>query len=143
VSLTAATLAILLVLLTAQEAQAARLRKPAPIYVRMLTYVGERPPNIQTDFSWVVGFEGKRHQLHITKMIVLTGSTLPLAIDSAVRPYLVQFQIIGEKSAVQQFLSTPPGQPVQVSAYLRIDGISRYLMLDRVTPAPTATPTGQ
>jgi hypothetical protein len=119
------------------------VRNAVPIHVRLLTYVGEKPPDVHLDFSWVVGFEKKRYHLHIAKLLVLTGTTMPLAIDSAVRPYPVQFQLIGEKSAVQQFLSTPTGQLVQVSAYLRIDGTSRYLMLDRVTPAPTTTPARQ
>lgn len=133
-------LAFLVVLLSVQVAQAGRLRKAVPIHVRMVTYVGEKPPNVRTEFSWVVGFEKKRHQLHIAKLIVLTGTTTPLAIDSAIRPYAVQFQLVGERNAVQQFLSTPTGQPVQISAYLRIDRTSRYLMLDSVTAAPTTTP---
>ena len=119
-----ALLACLVVLLSVQVSQAGRLRKTVPIHVRMLTYVGEKPPDVRTDFSWVVGFEKQRYQLHIAKLLVLTGTTMPLSIDSAVRAYPVQFQLIGEKSAVQQFLSTPPGRLVQVSAYLRIDGIS-------------------
>lgn len=135
-------LACLIVLLAAPAAQARRLRNAVPIHVRMQTYVGEKPAAARPEFSWHVGFEGKRYPLHIMKMIVLTGSTMPLAIDSAVSMYPVQFQLIGEKTAVQEFLSTPPGQLVQVSAYLRIDGISRYLMLDHVTPAPTPTPAG-
>ena len=135
-----ATLALLVVLLSVHVAEAGRWRKAVPSHVRMVTYVGEKPSDARTEFSWVVGFEKKRYQLHIRKMIVLTGNTLPGTINSAVSMYPVQFQLIGEKTAVQQFLSTPPGQLVQVSAYLRIDGISRYLMLDRVTPAPTATP---
>ena len=136
-----ALLAFLAVLLGVQVAQGVPIRKAVPIHVRMLTYVGEKPPDVRTDFSWVVGFEGKRFHLHIAKLIVLTGTTMPLAIDAAVRPYPVQFQLIGEKGAVQQFLATPPGQLMQMSGYLRIDGVSRYLMLDRVKPAPTATPS--
>jgi len=132
-------LACLAVLLAAPAAQARPLRKAAPIHVRMQTYVGEKPADARPEFSWRVAFERKRYQLYITKMIVLTGSVMPLSIDSAVSMYPVQFQLIGEKTAVQQFLSTPPGQLVQISAYLRIDGISRYLMLDHVTPVPTAT----
>jgi hypothetical protein len=135
-----ALLACLVALLTAHIAQARPLRRVVPIRVRMWTYVGEKPPDARPEFSWYVGFERKRYQLHITKMIVLTGSTMPLSIDSAVSMYPVQFQLIGEKTAVQHFLSTPPGELVQISGYLRIDGISRYFMLDHVTPAPTATP---
>jgi hypothetical protein len=141
--MTKAMLAGLVVLLGVQAAPATPVRQAVPIHVRMLTYVGEKPPDVRTDFSWVVGFEKKRYHLHIAKLLVLTGTTMPLAIDAAVSLYPVQFQLIGEKSAVQQFLSTPPGQLVQVSAYLRIDGISRYLMLDRVAPAPTTTPAGR
>jgi len=133
-------LACLMILLPAQPAQARRLRSVAPIHIRMQTYVGDKPVGARPEFSWRVGFEGKRYQLHITKMLVLTGSTLPLSIDSAVSMYPVQFQLIGEKRTVQQFLSTPPGELVQVGAYVRIDNTSRYLMLDRVAPAATATP---
>ena len=135
-----ALIASFLVLVTVPVAQAARLRAAPPIHVRMFAYVGEKPPDARTEFSWAVGFEGKRYQLHITKLIVLTGTAMPSAIDSAVSMYPVQFQLIGEKTAVRQFLSTPPGQLMRVGAYVRISGVSRYLMLDRVTPAPVATP---
>jgi hypothetical protein len=137
-----ALLACLVVLLTVQFAQAEPVRKALPVHVRMLTYLGEKPPDVRIDFSWVVGFEKKWYQLHIAKLVVLTGRTMPLAIDAAVRPYRVQFQLIAEKSAVQQFVETPPGQLMQVSASLLIDGTSRFLVLNRVTPAPTTTPAG-
>ncbi len=135
-------LACLVVLLSVQVAPAGRVRKSGPIHVRMWTYVGEQPPGVRTDFSWVVGFEKKRYQLHITKMLVLTGTSLPHAIDSAVRQYPIQFQLVGEKGAVQQFLATPPGQLMKMTGYLWIDGVSRYLMLDRAKSAPTVTPAG-
>ncbi len=133
-----ATLLAVLLLVTVATAHAQR-RRLVPLHVKMVAYVGaiagKRP-----EFTWTVMHQRKVFSLNVVRIIMLDGRATPLDIDFAVSPYRVQFQLAGEKSAVQRLLAAPPGQHLQIIAFMRLDPTGRYLMLDSVEPA-AATPT--
>ena len=134
--------ACLLVLVTATAADAL-MRRPRPIQVRMVAYVGEMIAGTRPDFTWLVSYRGKRYTLYVLKLDVLTGSITPLDIDAAVRMYPVQFQIAGDKTALKHFLAAPPRQQVVMKGFMRLDTAARFFMLDTVDAAylPTPGPT--
>ena len=74
-------LACALVSLTMSAADA-RMRRPRPIQVRMVAYIGEMVAGTRPDFTWVVSYRGKRYTLYVLKLDVLTGSVTPLDIDA-------------------------------------------------------------
>jgi len=138
----AVAFACLLLLVTAGATQA-RMRRVRPIQVRMVAYIGEKVEGTRPDFTWLVTYRGKRYELYVLKLDVLTGSVTPLDIDSAVAMYQVKFQIAGDKQALAHFVAAPPRQQVLMTGFIRLDAAARFLMLDTVdfaavpTPAPT------
>ena len=78
--------ACVLLLLTAGAAEA-RMRRVRPIQVRMVAYIGEKVEGTRPDFTWLVTYRGKRYELYVLKLDVLTGGVTPLDIDSAVAMY--------------------------------------------------------
>ncbi len=128
-------------LVTAGVAEA-RMRRPTPIHVRMVAYIGEKVEGTRPDFTWLVTYRGKRYDLYILNLVVLGGRATPLDIDAAVAPYEVKFQIAGDKTALAHFVAPPPRQQVLIMGYVRLDA-ARFLMLDTVesAAAPTPAPT--
>jgi hypothetical protein len=132
----------LLLVLTAGRAEARR-RVGAPIHVRLVAYVNEPVQGTRPDFTWLVTCKGKRYTLYVLNLTVLNGRVTPLDINAAVNLYEVKFQIVGDKTAVANFLSAPPRQQVLMRGYVRLDPAARFLMLDTVTVGggPTPAPT--
>jgi hypothetical protein len=118
------------------------MRRPTPIHVRMVAYIGEKVEGTRPDFTWLVTYRGKRYDLYILNLVVLGGRATPLDIDAAVAPYEVKFQIAGDKTALAHFVAAPPRQQVLIMGYVRLDA-ARFLMLDTVesAAAPTPAPT--
>ncbi len=135
--------ACVLLLFSASAAEA-RVRRIAPIRVRMVAFIGEKVAGTRPDFTWKVNYRGKRYDLHVLNMLVLGGGATPLDIDAAVRPYQSQFQLAGEKTALQRFVTAPPRQQVLINGLIRLDAGARYILLDtvEVTPPPTPSPSG-
>jgi len=135
--------ACLLLLVTA-GATAARVRRVRPIQVRMVVYVGEKVEGTRPDFNWLVTCRGKRYELHVLKLDVLSGGVTPLDIDSAVAMYTVKFQIAGDKQALEHFAAAPPRQQVLMTGFMRLDAAARFIMLDTVDVGtmPAPAPTG-
>ena len=137
-----ALVACWLLLLTAGATEA-RMRRVKPIQMRMVAYIGEKVEGTRPDFTWLVTHRGKRYELYVLKLDVLTGGVTPLDIDSAVAMYKVKFQIAGDKKAVEHFAAAPPRQQVLMTGFIRLDAGARFIMLDTVdvgakpTPAPT------
>jgi hypothetical protein len=131
-------LALLLLVITG-GAEAARVRRPAPIRVRMVAYIGGKVEGTRPDFTWPVSYRGKRYELYVLKLVVLGGRATPLDINAAVAPYSVKFQIAGDKQAIERFLATPPRQQVVIMGYMRLDA-ARLFMLDSVDAGPAPTP---
>ncbi len=133
---------VLLVVVTAGSAEARR-RVAAPIHVRMVAYINEPVQGTRPDFTWLVTHKGKRYTLYVLNLTVLGGRVTPLDIDAAVNLYQVKFQVVGDKTAVKNFLSAPPRQQVLIMGYVRLDPAARFLMLDTVDAAylPTPAPT--
>lgn len=121
----------------------ARMRRVAPVRVRMVTYIGEKLEGARPDFTWTVSLRGKRYQLYVLNLQVLGGGLTPLDINAAVSFYPIQFQLAGEKTALQRFAEAPPRQQVLITGYMRLDPAGRYFMLDTVDAAylPTPSPT--
>lgn len=121
----------------------ARVRRLAPIHVRIVAYIGEKVEGARADFTWLVTYRGKRYQLYVLNLVVLGGRVTPLDIDAAVSPYSVNFQIAGDKTAIEHFVAAAPRQQVLIIGYVRLDAAARFLLLDTVespylpTPAPT------
>ncbi|HSP97802.1 MAG TPA: hypothetical protein VL049_11225 [Candidatus Dormibacteraeota bacterium] len=131
----------MLVVLTVWGA-GAHMRRAAPIRVRMVAYIGEKLAGIRPEFTWTVMSKGKKYELYVLKLdVLMAGGPTPLGIDSAVAPYAVKFQVVGEKTALEKFRSIPPRQQVVLLGVLRLDGGGRYLMLDSVDTGEPATPT--
>ncbi len=135
-------LACLLLLVTATAVDA-RMRRPRPIQVRMVAYVGEKVEGTRPDFTWVVSYRGKRYTLYVLELDVLSGTITPLDIDAAVRMYPVQFQIAGNKPALERFVAAPPRQQVLMRGFMRLDTAARFLMLDTVDAAYLPTPAAR
>lgn len=135
----AVLLACLLVLLVVDVSNA-RMRRVAPIRIRMVAYIGEKVEGARPNFSWLVTCQGKRYQLYVLELRVLGGNATPLDIDAALAPYTVKFQVAGDKTALAHFKSTPPRQQVLLTGYLRLDPAARFLMLDTVDAGPALTP---
>lgn len=120
----------------------ARMRRPTPIHVRIVAYIGEKVEGTRPDFTWLVTYRGKQYELYVLNLVVLGGRATPLDIDAAVAPYKVKFQIAGDKTALAHFVAAPPRQQVLIMGYVRLDA-ARFLMLDTVesgdlpTPGPT------
>ncbi len=133
-------------LLVAAAADAARVRRIAPIHVRIVAYINEPVEGTRPDFTWLVTFKGKRYTLYVLNLVVLGGRATPLDIDAAVAPYSVKFQVAGDKKALDHLVAAPPRQQVLMMGYVRLDAAARFLMLDTVdaaylpTPAPAPTP---
>jgi hypothetical protein len=123
-------LGCVVLLFIARPAEARRLRSAGPISVRMVSYVGELIKGVRPEYDWVVQYHGKNYTLHVLKLTVLRGNVLPSAIDAAVRPYRVQFQLAGQEAAIQHFIATPPRQQIVVTGFIRLD--ARYFMFDSV-----------
>ncbi len=134
------TVACVLLLFTSGIA-GARMRRVAPVRVRLVTYVGEKLEGARPDVTWTVTYQGKRYQLYVLNLQVLSGGLTPLDINSAVSFYPVQFQLAGEKTALQRFTAAPPRQQVLMTGYMRLDPAGRYFMLDTVDAAYLATPS--
>ena len=134
--------ACVLLLFTAGAA-AARMRRVKPIHVRMVVYIGEKVEGTRPDFTWLVTSRGKRYELYVLKLDVLTGGVTPLDIDSAVAMYNVKFQIAGDKTALEHFAAAPARQQVLMTGYIRLDAGARFIMLDTVDlgPIPPPAPT--
>ncbi len=135
-----AVFACALVLLTAQVAQA-RARPAVPVRVRMVVFVGEKVEGTRPDFTWTVSYRGKRYTLYVLNLLVLNGSLTPLDIDAAVSLYQIQFQLAGDKKALQKFLAAPPRQQVLIFALIRLNPAARFLMLDTVEVVQLPTPS--
>lgn len=135
-------LACLLLLVTAGAA-AARLRRVRPIQVRMVAYINEKVEGTRPDFTWLVTYRGKRYELYVLKLDVLTSGPTALGIDSAVAMYKVKFQIAGDKTALEHFAAAPPRQQVLMTGFIRLDATARFIMLDTVDAGviPTPVPT--
>lgn len=138
------TLFACVLLLLASPSAEARLNRIAPIRVRMVVYIGEKAPGTRPDFTWKANYRGKRYNLYVVKVLVLSGPVTPLDIDAAVSPYQSQFQLAGDKTALQHFVAAPPRQQVLINALIRLDASARYLLLDtvEVAPPPTPSPSG-
>ena len=119
----------------------ARLRSVRPISVRIVAYIGAKVEGTRPDFDWPVTCRGKRYELYVLNLQVVNGGVSPLAIDSALSPYSIKFNVTGNSAVLQRFLSAPPRQQVLITGYLRLDRAGRYLMLDTVESAYLATPT--
>ncbi len=127
-----------LLLVAALPAQARR--RVAPLHVQMTAYVGEKIAGMQPEFVWPAGYRGKTYTLNVVKVSVLSAGTSPLALDAALAPYRVKFQLSGEPTALQRLITAPAGQQLRIMGFLRLDP-GRYLMLDtvetlEVTPVP-------
>jgi len=133
-------LAGLLLLLSVAGADA-RMRRVAPLRVRMVVYVGEMVEGTRPDFTWTVTCKGKRYQLYVLKLTVLGGGATDLDVNAAVAPYQVKFTVTGEKTAVQRFTTAPARQQALLTGFLRLDPAGRYLMLDTVEVPYLPTPT--
>lgn len=126
-----------LLLVVAVPAQARR--GGPPLYVQMTAYVGEKIATMQPEFVWPAGYHGKTYTLNVIKVSVLNAGKSPLALDAALAPYPVKFQLRGEPTALRRLTTAPPGQQLRIMGFLRL-GPGRYLMLDtvetlEVTPA--------
>jgi len=130
-----------LVLLLAVHPADARRRGGPPLHVRLVAYIGETVEGTRPQFEWPVMYKGKRFELHVLELKVLSGRATPLDIDAAVAPYAVKFMLAGERTALQRFTNAPPRQQVLLIGYIRLDPAARYLMLDTVDVAYLATPT--
>jgi hypothetical protein len=119
-----------------------RFRVQIPIPVRITAYVNEKLEGIKPDYEWLVADRQTEYTLYILQLTVLTGGVLPGDIDSAVAPFRVKFQLVGQDSALQAFKNTPPRQQIVITGYLQFAGGARILMLDKVEGAapPTAAP---
>ncbi len=127
-----------LFLVAAFPAQAQR--RVAPLRVRMTAYVGEKIATMQPEFVWLAGYRGKTYTLNVVNVSVLSAAKSPLALDAALAPYRVKFQLTGEPTALRRLITAPPGQQLRIMGFLRLDP-GRYLMLDtvqtlEVTPTP-------
>ena len=140
--ITTASIACALLLLTTAAA-GARMRRAAPVHVRIVAYVGQPLEGARPDFTWTVSYKGQRFQLYVLNLQVLGGSLTPLDINAFVAPYTVKFQLAGEKGALQRFMAAPPRQQVLIMGYMRLDATASFLMLDTVDAAylPTPSPT--
>ena len=136
---------VCVLLLLAGTAAEARVRRLRPIQVRMVAYIGTKLAGTRPDFTWEASCRGKRYTLYVLKLDVLTGNTTALDIDAAIRMYPVQFQIAGNKEAMDKFVAAPAHQQVTMIGFLRLDAAARYFMLDSVAVAylPTPAPTGR
>ncbi len=136
----AAVFACALVLLTAPAVEA-HVRAAIPVRVRMVAYIGEKVEGTRPDFTWTVSYRGKRYRLYVLSLLVLNGGLTPLDIDAAVSLYQIQFQLAGDKKALQRFVAAPPRQQVLIFALARLDPAARFLMLDTVEAAQLPTPS--
>jgi hypothetical protein len=123
----------------------ARVNRIAPIRVRMVACIGEKVEGSRPDFTWKATYRGKRYNLYVLKVLVLSGGVTPLDIDAAVSPYRSQFQLAGDRTALQHFLAAPPRQQVLINALIRLDASAAYLLLDtvQVIQPPTPSPSRQ
>ena len=112
---------------------------PQPIQVRIEGYVGEKPPALVPEVSWVVGCRGRTYAFHVSHIQVLTGDVSPTNIVTAAEPYRTTFYLHGDAAALTRFASTSPGEKIVLIGYLRTG--SRQLLIGRIEAAEVRTPT--
>lgn len=119
----------------------ARFRRQAlPVHVRLVAYVGDKVEGTQSELTWTVSSGKKKYKLQVVSLLVNSGNTTALEIESAVSPYSTQFQLSGPKELMQRFESTPPGQQMTILAYVRIDSTRRSLILSAIEPGAEGAP---
>jgi hypothetical protein len=135
----AAALASLIIATTAR-AQDAWLEGGRPVTVKIQGYVGApRPPGVLPPASWIVSVKGKELEFQVTKLDVLRGKTYYMNIFSALEPYHVALQFVGED--LDKVLAAPPGRELSIIGNLQFGGGARLLIISTVTDADAATPT--
>lgn len=119
-------------------ANAVAARRLVPVAIRMIAYVNDKPAAAQPEYVWTVAHGQTQYQLYVMKLSIVRGSMLPSALDQAVRPYKVAFQVVGPRQIMEKFIATKPGQRVIIGGDLRFSGGARTLLLNTVEDSPEA-----
>ena len=130
---------VVLLVLAATAGHARRIN--LPISVRITAYVNAKPEGVNPEYEWVVSHRRDEIRLYIQRLFVKTGDASASKVSSAVDPYPVQFQLAGEKGALERLKTAPAGTRVVIDAYLEFAG-ARMMMLDTVEIAPEPTKAG-
>lgn len=111
--------------------------------VRIDGYVGSKPEEVPIEVSWIVSVKGEMYDLHVGKLVVLTGDVAYYDIITALQPYRPALTVIGSDEEIDRFATAPTNQKISVTGFLQFAGGARYLMISNVDyPAePEQTPT--
>jgi hypothetical protein len=140
-SLRTALAALLLALASAAVSPAQQRPSLTPLFIRITGYLGPKRDIPILVTSWRVNRGRDVYDLHVTKLDVLSGNVAYFEIVQQLVPYDIAFSIFGDDEAIAAFLAAPPGQPIVILGYLRIDLAARTLMMSSVEPLAASTPS--
>jgi hypothetical protein len=138
-------IAVLFALILAAPESSATVFRHDVLSVRIEGYVGTKPADVPLQVSWIVSVKGELYDLHVSKMVVLTGNVAYYDIITALQPYRPALTVIGDDEQIDLFATAPANQEIMVTGFFQFAGGARYLMLSSVdyvgeveqTPPPT------
>jgi hypothetical protein len=133
----AAALALALALLVLGSAVWAQLVVPPSTLVRIEGYIGAKSPDPNLLATWRINRNRDVYDLHVTQLLVLTGTVRPGDIIVGLRPFSPALSLLGNLNALQAFVTTPANQKVAITGYLHIEPPVRELILSTVEPMQT------
>jgi hypothetical protein len=120
------------------RAQDGQLESGMPVGVKIRGFVGEAPKGTVPADSWVVDVKGKHVKFQVIKLDVLNGNTFYMSIFSALDPYEIALNFVGED--LDKILNAAAGQELTIIGNMQFGGGARLLIISSVTTAE-ATPT--
>jgi hypothetical protein len=135
----AALVSLALVLLVAPTS--AQTAPPtAPIRVQIEGFIGGKPVDLKPVVTWTVSRGRDSYTLHVTRLRVRSGPLASFTIIKRLEPYPVNFSIDGSRRLLDEFASTPPGEPTMITGVFNLEHGSRVLTLTGVEPNLPPTP---